>query len=84
MEHRTFSELIIFQASITFHDGKAFSARKDPLVAFPETDAAVAFCDRGEFWDPDVEFEGTTVAVALVRLELWIGVCFRHWRKGLG
>ncbi len=84
MKHRTFSKLIIFQASIAFLDGKASSARIDPLVAFLETDAAVAFCDRNEFWDLDDEFEGTAVAVALVRLELWSGIWFRHWRIGLG
>jgi hypothetical protein len=84
MKHRTFSKLIVFQASITFLDGKASSARIDPLVAFLETDTAVAFCDRSEFWNVDAEFEGTAVAVALVCLELWIGVWFRHWRMVWG
>jgi len=78
MKHRTFSKLIIFQATITFLDSKTSSARKDPLVAFPETDAAVAFCDRSQFRDLDAEFEGTAVAVPLVGFEIWSGVCFRH------
>jgi len=79
VNHFTFSKLIVFQASFALGDGKASSAGKDPFVAFLETDAAVAFCDRSELCDHDAEFEGAAVAVARVRLEIW----FRHWNNGL-
>jgi hypothetical protein len=84
MKHRIFSELIFIQAFITFLNGKASSARKDPLVAFLKTDTTVTLCDRSKFWDIDVEFEGAAVAVALVRLEFWGGAWIRHWRNGFG
>ena len=72
MKHSTFSKPITFQASIiSFLDGKAVGAWKAPFVAFPETDAAVAFSNQLEFWDLDAEFKGTAVAVTLVCLELW-------------
>lgn len=70
VKHGTLPKLIIFQAAVPFLNGEASSARKDPLVAFLGTDAAVAFHDRSELWDVDAELEGTAVAVALVGLEL--------------
>jgi len=79
VNHFTFSKLIVFQASFALGDGKASSIREDPFVAFLETDAAVAFCDRSELWDRDAEFEGAAVAIARVRLEIW----FLHWNNGL-
>jgi hypothetical protein len=79
MKHRTISKLIISQTSIiAFLDSKASSARKDPFIAFPETDAAVTFCDRSEFWNLDAEFEGAAVAVAFVGFELCGGVLSCH------
>lgn len=78
MKHRMLSKFIFFQASISFLDSETSSARKDPLISFLKTDAAVAFCDRSEFWDIDTEFEGTTVAVAFVCLELYSRVWFCH------
>ena len=50
-KHRTFSKLIIFQAFITFLDGKAFGGWENPLVASLETDITIAFCDRSESGD---------------------------------
>jgi hypothetical protein len=84
MKHRTFSKLIIFQAFITFLNTKASGGWENPLVASLETDITVVFCDRSEFRDLDVKFEGAAVAVAFVRLEFWSGAWFHHWRNGPG
>jgi hypothetical protein len=79
MSHRMRTELIILQCPLALLDDEAAGARKDPFVTFLEADAAIAFCDRGELGDLDVEFEGATVAVAKVGLQLW-GWC---WLGGL-
>ena len=83
MKHWAFSKLITFQVSIAFLDSKTSSVREDPFITFPKTDAAVAFCDWRVFWNLDAEFEGTTMAVAFVRLELCVGVWVRHQRNGI-
>ena len=70
MKERTFPKLIIFQASLPLLNSEASRAWKDPIVAFPETDTAVTFCDRSEFRDLDAEFKGAAVAVALIDLEV--------------
>ena len=38
------AELILLQNSLAFLDSKVAFARKHPLVAFLETDTAIAFC----------------------------------------
>jgi hypothetical protein len=78
MKHRTFSKLIIFQAFIIFLDSKTSDPRENPFVASLETDITVAFCDRSEFWDLDVKFEGTAVAIAFVCPKFWGMIWIRH------
>lgn len=38
------TKLILLQSSLAFLDGEATFTGKDPLVAFLETDATIAFC----------------------------------------
>jgi hypothetical protein len=78
------AKLIIFQAFFSFFDSEASSVRKYPLAAFLETDAAVTFCDRSEFWDLEAELEVAAVAVALVGLKFSSGIRFRHGKNGSG
>jgi hypothetical protein len=66
--HLLGSKFIVLQCSFTLLNGEAAGAWEHPLVALPGTDAAVAVHERGYFWDLDVEFESSAVAIAVVGL----------------
>lgn len=46
------------------------SIEKYPLIAQLVTDIAITFCESFQFWNPNTEFEGPTVAVAVIGLQL--------------
>lgn len=78
MRHLLGTKAILLQRPLTFRDGEAAGAREKPSVAFSEADAAVARVGACEFGELGGVFEGSAVAVAVVRLELrgWGGL--RH------
>jgi len=78
MDYFPLSKLVTFQASFAFLNSKIIVAEEDPFVSLPEAQAAVALCHRCEFWDFDVEYEGSTMTVALVGFQIRGEDWFRH------
>lgn len=69
MRHSLGPKLVVLQCPFAFLDGEATCAWEDPLVALTETDAAVTVHGGGDFWELDVELEGSAMAIAIVGLE---------------
>lgn len=75
MCHRFGSKFVGLECSFSFLDDEAAFTREQPFIAVSKTDAAIAV-DKGSYlWDLDVELEGSTVAVAIVCLELGGWIC---------
>jgi hypothetical protein len=82
MDHGFACKLIVLQMLFTSDESQVSRVWEEMLVTFSETDAAVALAKCGRLRGPDSELHSSTMAIAMISLELgsrcwsWVGHIF--------